>query len=178
MSSNQVKKITKDNHKYIQDVFEYRNRTIATLFVLNTEELKAKWSEAQIELGSKYQYQGEGRRIWDYYLAICCNFDENSMKGEDRFNIENDRFCCRKVFIFNQSPTKFSPQKLIHELFPKIQSTEKIALLKPEIFISNLEPNSKITNDFFFRSWDQAEIDKLANALIVGAPLDDKNNKN
>lgn len=172
------KEITKEGLKYLNKVIEYRNRTIAVRFILNTDELENTWEEAQFELGSKYQYQGENERIWDYYLALCCNFDEASLSNEVRFRIESDRFCCRKIFIFNQSESKFSIDLLISGLFPKIESSGKISLLKPDDFIPSLKVSPQITKDFFTRPWNDKEIAKLAQILIIEAAADDENTKN
>ena len=103
MSKDSIQQVTKEGLKYLKNVFEYRSRTVAILFVKNTDELLATWENGQFELSAKYQYQGENAKIWDYYLAICCDFDEASLANEVRFQIENDRFCCRKIFIFNCS---------------------------------------------------------------------------
>lgn len=175
MSDDAIQETTKDGLRYIKNVFEYRSRTIAVLFVQNIQEIEANWEEAQFELSSKYQYQGENERIWDYYLAICCNFDEASLPDTLRFRIENDRFCCRKVFIFNQSPKRLQPLTIIEILFPKIHSPKKIEILEPTKFIPSLEASPAITKDFFIRSLEDREIEDLATLLIAENSLNDKN---
>ena len=175
MSDDAIQEITKDELKYLNSVFEYRSRTIAVLFIQNIQDLETNWEDAQFELSSKYQYQGENEQIWDYYLAICCNFDEGSLPDTLRFRIENDRFCCRKVFIFNQSPKKFQPLTIIETLFPKIHSPQRIEILEPAKFIPSLEASPAITKDFFIRSFEDKEIENLATVLIAENALNDKN---
>ena len=175
MSNDEIQESTKDGLRYLKGVFEYRSRTIAVLFVQNTQDLEANWEEAQFELSSKYQYQGDNERIWDYYLAICCNFDEGSFSDTLRFRIENDRFCCRKVFIFNQSINNFLSKNIIDILFPKIHSPKKIEILEPSKFIPTLEASLVITKDFFIRSLEDKEIENLATLLIAENSINVKN---
>lgn len=167
MSEENIHQVTKDDLKYLNNVFEYRSRTVAILFIKNTDELLANWEDAQFELSARYQYQGENAKIWDYYLAICCDFDEGSLANEQRFQIENDRFCCRKIFIFNCTINNFTKENIIQELFPKIHSPGKIEILEPVKFIPSLGASASITKDFFVRQLDDIEIENLASLLIT-----------
>lgn len=178
MSEENIKDVAKSGLKYLDKVFEYRSRTVGVTFISNTEDLNAKWEEAQFELGTQYQYQGENERIWDYYLALCCNFDENSLSGKLRFRIENDRFCCRKVFIFRQAVSKFSPEALMESLFPKIHVLKKISFLTPDEIMGSMDVSPKITKDFYTRPLQENELEALAKLLIMESSQDDKNRKN
>jgi hypothetical protein len=178
VSEDVITDTTQPDLKYLTMVLEYRNRTVAVIFVKNSEQLEKSWEEAQFELGTRYQYPDDNERIWDYYLAICCAFDESSLLNELRFKIENDRFCCRKVFIFNSNPKKSSSASIIGQLFPQIQGQQKIEILEPSKFIPSLNTSKLITKEFFTRTLDDDEIDNLAKSLIAESILHDKNRKN
>lgn len=173
MSEDSIQQVTKDGLRYLKNVFEYRSRTVAILFVKNTDELLATWENGQFELSAKYQYQGENAKIWDYYLAICCDFDEASLANDVRFQIENDRFCCRKIFIFNCTLKNFSEERIVQKLFPKIHSPERIEILEPAKFIPSLGASASVTKDFFVRQLEDNEIENLASILIAESSAND-----
>lgn len=173
MTDDSFGDVTKKDLKYISKVLEYRSRTVAVVFVQNMPDLETKWEESQIELSAKYQALADNSRIWDYYLAICCDFDEGSLDNTMRFKIENDRFCCRKVFVFNSNPRKFEASEILEDLFPKIQSPKKIEILEPSTFIPQLKASSLITKDFFIRSLEDDEVLKLADALIAQGAINE-----
>ena len=167
-----IKEITKQELNKLDKVVTYKNRTIGFLFVANETELLEKWKEAQFELGSAYQYQGDNKHIWDYYLAICCNFDEDTLGAEVRFQIESDRFCCRKTFLFKQSKKNFSEKDAIETIFPTIKTPGKITLLKPDDLISKMGTDLLKDQDFYTRVWDIKELDRLADTLILETSAD------
>lgn len=173
MPDDSFEDVTKKDLKYLSRVLEYRSRTVAVIFVQNVPDLEAKWEEAQIELSAKYLALADNSRIWDYYLAICCDFDEASLDNTMRFKIENDRFCCRKVFVFNSNPKKFGAPAVLQDLFPKIQSPKKIEILEPSTFIPQLEASSLITKDFFIRALEDDEVSTLADALIAQGAINE-----
>ena len=84
-----------------------------------------------------------------------------------RFQIENDRFCSRKIFIFNCTLKNFSEERIIQELFPKIHSPGKIEILEPAKFIPNLGASASVTKDFFVRQLEDSEIENLVTILIA-----------
>lgn len=167
-----IKEITKEDLSNLDRVVTYKNRTIGFLFVVNEVELIEKWEEAQFELGSKYQYQGDNKHIWDYYLAICCDFDEDNLGTEVRFKIESDRFCCRKTFLFNKNKDKFSIESAIETIFPTIISPKKITLLEPSELIKRMKTDLLKDDGFYTRVWDEEEIALLADTLISEASED------
>lgn len=164
-----IKTIKKEKSKYLNDVFTFKNRTIAIRFIVTTEELEKQWEEFQFELANFYQYDGTSKFVWDYYLVFLCAFDDGSLDSKLRFKIENDRFCCRKMFLFDFPEKKYSPEKVALNLFPEIETTKSIQIIKPETLIQKIDPN--LTNffdeRFFIHELSESEIEETIISLAT-----------
>ena len=138
-------------------------------FIKNSDDLEETWEKSQFELSTKYQYEGTNEHIWDYYLVFCCNFNENDIDERLRFKIEGDRFCCRKYFLFEQSKKLFSKQQLIDQLFPLINSSKPIQIIKTETIINNLSDELKtlVPPSFFTEEIEDSAINTLLETLIT-----------
>lgn len=168
-----IKDITKPESVYLKYVYNYMNRSIGVRFINTNDELEKTWEEAQFELSSKYQYEGINEHIWDYYLVFCCNFNEDDLDNKLRFKIESDRFCCRKYFLFGFPEKSFSKEKLIGRLFPSINSSKPIQLIRTETIIEKLgdELKSLVPPSFFTEEIDESEIAPFVESLITKGNL-------
>lgn len=163
-----VKDITKKELRVLNKVIFYRKRTLGFLFLSSPKELEEKWREAQIELGSEYQYSGKDDNIWDYYLILICAFDVDNLESTVRFEIENDKFCCRKYIIYNMTEEKWKAEEIVKSIFPQLKVDSRIEMLKPENFVSEI--NKKIgidlPLDFFIKNKKENEIRHLLSELL------------
>ena len=166
---NEIKDVRKRGSEYLDHVYNYRNRSIGVRLINNTDELDKTWEDTQFELSSKYQYEGVNEHVWDYYLVFCCNFNEDDLDKRLRFKIESDRFCCRKYFLFGVSKSTFTKQKLVAHLFPLINSSKPIHIIKAEIIIDNLggELKSLVPPSFFTEEIDNSAVESLMETLIT-----------
>ena len=170
---NEVRDVKKPESVYLEHVYNYMNRSIGVRFINTNDDLEKTWEEAQFELSTKYQYEGTNEYIWDYYLVFCCNFNEDDLDKRLRFKIEGDRFCCRKYFLFGLTKKSFSKQKLIDQLFPSINSSKPIQIIKTETIIENLSDDLKtlVPPSFFTEEIDDSAANTLLEALITKGSL-------
>jgi len=161
--------VKKKESVYLDYVYNYRNRSIGVRFINNTEDLEKTWEETQFELSTKYQYEGINEHVWDYYLVFCCNFSEDDLSKRMRFKIESDRFCCRKYFLFGVSIQTFSKKHLLDHLFPLINSSKPIQIIKAETIIDSLDDNLKgiVPPSFFTQEIDNLSVESLLETLIT-----------
>ena len=145
------------------------NRSIGVRFINTIDDLERTWKDAQFELSAKYQYESINERIWDYYLVFCSNFYEDDLDKRLRFKIESDRFCCRKYFLFESSKRTFTKQKLVDRLFPLIDFSKPIQLIKAETIIDNLGDDLKtlVPPSFFTEEIDDSAVEPLIETLIA-----------
>lgn len=166
---SEIKDVIKPESEYLDYMYNYMNRSIGVRFINTIDDLEKTWEDTQFELSAKYQYEGINEHVWDYYLVFCCNFDEDVLDKRLRFKIESDRFCCRKYFMFVISKHTFSKQKLIDRLFPLINSSKPIQIIKAETIIDNLGDDLKtiVPPSFFTEVIDDSAIEPLLEALIA-----------
>lgn len=166
---NEIKDVKKTESVYLDYMYNYRNRSIGGRFINTIDDLEKTWEDAQFELSAKYQYEGINEHVWDYYLVFCCNFAEDDLDKRLRFKIESDRFCCRKYFLFGFSKRTFSKQKLIDRLFPLINPSKPIQLIKAEAIIDNLGDDLKtlVPPSFFTEEIYDSDVEPLIETLIA-----------
>ena len=165
----EIKDVKKTEAEYLDYVYNYRNRSIGVRLINDTDDLEKTWEDTQFELSAKYQYEGVNEHVWDYYLVFCCNFNEDDLDKRLRFKIESDRFCCRKYFLFGVSKRTFSKQKLVDHLFPLINSSKPIQIIKAETIIDNLgdELKALVPPSFFTEEIDNLAAESLLETLIT-----------
>lgn len=171
-----IKSIKKTELKHLNDVFTYRNRTVALKFIVAVTELNKHWEKYQLELAVAYQYESQDQNIWDYYLVFLCAFDEKSIDPELKFKIESDRFCCRKIFIFGQEQKNYkNPELVCHVLFPEIEKTKDIQVIQPQSLIKKLKSNLKnhIGQEFFTKELDEKAVEVILKKLIKKGESDE-----
>ncbi len=166
---SEIKDVRKTESEYLDYVYNYRNRSIGVRLIKNSDDLEKSWEDTQFELSAKYQYEGVNEHVWDYYLVFCCNFNEDDLDKRLRFKIESDRFCCRKYFLFGVSKRTFSKQKLVDHLFPLINSSKPIQIIKVETIIGNLgdELKALVPASFFTEEIDNLAVESLLETLIT-----------
>ena len=152
--------------KFLHKVWRYKKRTIATCIIKNSTHLKEIWEEAQLELCTEYQYSGNEDNVWDYYLVFCCEFGVGNLDARDRLTIENDKFCCRKFFVFDVPAAECDTKKLITTLFPQIQIKSTIEILKPEKLIAEIDEKELLDPDFFIKPKSEDEINQIVSDLL------------
>lgn len=162
-----VKDVTKKETKYL-NVYEFKDRTIAIYRAENIEQLLSEWEKAQLELASNYQYEDESSKIWDYYLVLICNFKDEESDLSWKFKIESDRFCCRKIVIFEHEKHKLSIEKIVTRIFPDINLSSNIELLSLEEFNKQLvlKEASSFEINFLTSEFNEEEINSYIEMYI------------
>lgn len=169
MEKSEIKELEIGESQYLTAVYEYRDRTLGILFCPSVGDVSLRWERAQAELASNFQYYNKNNRIWDYYLIICCDFDEKSLLNNIRFLIENDRFCCRKTFAFNTNTANFSIENIIEDLFPSVSDSTTIELLQPKKLMTLIDAPPLLPERFMTSIYTPEEIDALSTEMIAGA---------
>ena len=134
----QVTTLLKDKSDLLDYVFRVDSKTIGIkLFKTKTELLK-DWKNSMYELCSGYQMKAETNLKWDFYLALPCLFNKSDISESNRFEIESDRFGCRKIIFFNQKEN-YDPNKLFNEITPELILDKKVDLITSENIIKDIK---------------------------------------
>jgi len=60
---SEITDVKKRESVYLDDVYDYMNRSIGVRFINTISDLEKTWEEAQFELSAKYQYEGINEHI-------------------------------------------------------------------------------------------------------------------
>jgi len=167
------KRIITNKTNLLDDVFTFKDRTFGVKKFNTTSALLSNWEDSMYELCSDYQYEDKGGSRWDYYLLMACSFNSNDLDERDRFEIENDRFGCRKILLFN-SKGKIKPESLMRQVLPHIESDKKIKLITSEVVINDLDLGRfEQMEDYLTREMNDSEMDSFLNGLKLDANNED-----
>ncbi len=134
----QITTLLNNKSDLLDYVFRVESKTFGIkLFKTKTELLK-DWKNSMYELCSEYQMKADTNLKWDFYLALPCLFNKTDLPENNRFEIESDRFGCRKILFFNQK-ADYDPQKLFNEITPELILNKKVDLITSENIIKDIK---------------------------------------
>lgn len=163
----QISNIKSKESSYLDHVLRYQSRTFGIKLFKTQNELLKDWKDSMYELCSEYQMQAEQKLKWDFYLILPCLFSKSDMSEKNRFEIESDRFGCRKIIFFNQT-TNYQPDQIIADITPELVLDKKVDLITPQNILNDLQPfHQEGLEKFITHSMNEEEIMSFINSIKV-----------